>query len=209
VDFSDGVSNRKWELVQRTTRNANAPDDPNHHPVDAVDLCALLYHQAPSRALELIVVSQHRPPCDAVVVEFPAGLIDPGESPIDAALRELREETGFTVKDSDRPRVEASPVLCYEPGITDSCFHLVTVMVDAALPQNIDPQQQLEEGEDIAVHRLLVREHDGRPPAIPPLHQLKLLAKSLGPRAIVDGKLYTYVCGLSSSFPGAVGGCFK
>lgn len=41
---------------------------------------------------------QWRAPADAVVIEIPAGLMDPGESPEECALRELREETGYVGK---------------------------------------------------------------------------------------------------------------
>ncbi len=43
---------------------------------------------------ELILIKQYRPALDRFVVEFPAGLVDDGESPIAAARRELIEETG-------------------------------------------------------------------------------------------------------------------
>ena len=43
----------------------------------------------------IILVRQYRPPADSLVVEFPAGLINPGEDPAEAAVRELREETGI------------------------------------------------------------------------------------------------------------------
>jgi len=41
---------------------------------------------------------QWRPPIDAVVVEIPAGLIDPGETVEECALRELKEESGYVGK---------------------------------------------------------------------------------------------------------------
>ena len=44
----------------------------------------------------LVLVRQFRPPTGKYTWEAPAGLIEPGESVEAAALRELREETGYT-----------------------------------------------------------------------------------------------------------------
>lgn len=43
----------------------------------------------------VLLVSQHRYVLGADTLEIPAGTIDPGETPEQAALRELREETGY------------------------------------------------------------------------------------------------------------------
>ena len=45
---------------------------------------------------ELILVRQHRPAVERSTLELPAGHVESGESPADAARRELEEETGFT-----------------------------------------------------------------------------------------------------------------
>lgn len=45
---------------------------------------------------ELIMERQFRYPLGRVMIELPAGKIDPGEPPLDTARRELREETGYT-----------------------------------------------------------------------------------------------------------------
>lgn len=47
---------------------------------------------------ELLLVRQFRPVLDNFVIEFPAGLSDKGESLIEAARRELIEETGYTTE---------------------------------------------------------------------------------------------------------------
>ena len=45
---------------------------------------------------KMIMVRQYRKPAGRVMFEAPAGKIDPGEEPLAAAVRELKEETGYT-----------------------------------------------------------------------------------------------------------------
>ncbi len=47
---------------------------------------------------EVIMVRQYRKPAERVVLEVPAGKIDPGEEPLTTAIRELKEETGYTAE---------------------------------------------------------------------------------------------------------------
>ena len=45
---------------------------------------------------EILLVRQFRPAAGGYTLEFPAGTVEPGESPSQAAERELLEETGYT-----------------------------------------------------------------------------------------------------------------
>lgn len=51
---------------------------------------------------DIVLQKQYRPPLGKRVIEFPAGLVDKGETPEETAVRELREETGYigVVKES-------------------------------------------------------------------------------------------------------------
>jgi ADP-ribose pyrophosphatase len=79
----------------------------------------------------LVLVRQFRPPLGAYTWEVCAGSIDPGEEPLDAAVRELREETGFRARSMRRLwTAYSAPGFCtellhffvtsdFEPGATD------------------------------------------------------------------------------------------
>jgi ADP-ribose pyrophosphatase len=53
------------------------------------------------------------------VLELPAGLIDPGEEPIETARRELIEETGISAR-----VVEPLVAFYTSPGFTDEVIHI-------------------------------------------------------------------------------------
>lgn len=68
---------------------------------------------------KMIVVEQFRKPLERSLVEIPAGKLDAGEQPIEAARRELEEETGFRC-DSLRPVCS----FYTSPGFADEILHL-------------------------------------------------------------------------------------
>lgn len=45
---------------------------------------------------KVVLIKQYRKPMDKVIYEIPAGKLEPGEEPRECAVRELREETGYT-----------------------------------------------------------------------------------------------------------------
>ncbi len=46
----------------------------------------------------VLLVRQYRLPAEAMLWELPAGRLDPGETPLQAARRELEEETGYRAR---------------------------------------------------------------------------------------------------------------
>ncbi|KEF34324.1 ADP-ribose pyrophosphatase [Deinococcus sp. RL] len=83
----------KWEVVRHA---------------DAVAVLAL------SERGEMLLVRQRRPAVGAVTLEAPAGLIDEGETPEQAARRELQEEAGLDGELTLLTRFYSSPGFCDE-----------------------------------------------------------------------------------------------
>jgi len=129
---------RFWESAQRTTRKATG--------IDAVAIFALIRSKTNAFPLSTIIIEQFRPPIGKFVVEFPAGLMDEGETPEQAALRELEEETGYIGEEV----IDASSILSSDPGMTNATMKLVSVSVicDDQLGK---PEQKLDDGESITL----------------------------------------------------------
>jgi len=87
---------------------------------------------------------QYRPPVDKVCIEVPAGLVDAGETAEQAAVRELKEETGYVGVVS-----ETSPIMFNDPGFCNTNLRMVHVTVDMSKPENKNPRPELEGGEFI------------------------------------------------------------
>lgn len=95
---------------------------------------------------EIVLQKQYRPPIDQISLEVPAGLMDAGETAEQAAVRELREETGYVGVPT-----ETSPMMFNDPGFCNTNLRMVHMTVDMSLPENQNPQPQLEDDEFIEV----------------------------------------------------------
>jgi ADP-ribose pyrophosphatase len=95
----------------------------------------------------LLLVRQFRYPLRTFILEFPAGKLDSGQTPIETAKRELEEETGY-VAGNMHPEFS----FCTSPGFCDEVIHL---FVATKLTRTA---QRLEEGEHITVESYTVDE---------------------------------------------------
>lgn len=77
--------------------------------VERADCAAIL---ALNERGQMLIVRQHRPAAGCATAEIPAGLLDAGETPAEAALRELREETGFAAELKPLGSVWVAPGFC-------------------------------------------------------------------------------------------------
>jgi ADP-ribose pyrophosphatase len=67
----------------------------------------------------ILLIRQYRYASNGYLYEIPAGRLDPGETPTQCALRELREETGYTAA-----AVSHLTTFYTTPGFTDERIHL-------------------------------------------------------------------------------------
>jgi 8-oxo-dGTP pyrophosphatase MutT (NUDIX family) len=138
IDYidQDGVK-RTWESAVRTP------------PTPAVMILPII---KPDN--EVVVIRQFRPPTKRYVWETPAGLIDPGEEPGTAALRELAEETGFSGK-----LLKVLPQSFSSSGLSGESVYMAFVEIDG---NEYPPERKLEtdfdESENIATFRVKLNE---------------------------------------------------
>ena len=162
ISYSDRVGTvRTWESVGRIAARG------------AVIIVATL-----KKSDELFLVRQFRPPLGKYVMEFPAGLIDAGESPETTAVRELREETGYagTV-------VDVTPRSASSPGMSAETLFFVRMTVDDGHLDNLNPETEFDDSEDIETFRVSASDLDA------------FLAKRCEVGDSIDAKLSAFALG--------------
>ena len=109
---------RRWWMTLREDRvrlpSGHVLDE--YHVAEYPDWAAAL---AVTEGGEAVLVEQYRHGVGRVSLELPAGAVDPGEDPAEAARRELLEETGYASGDWHR-----LGALAAEPGRHTNYGHL-------------------------------------------------------------------------------------
>ena len=89
----------------------------------------------------ILLVRQFRSAAAQIMSEIPAGVVNPGEDPMTAAIRELQEETGY------KPgKIEPLGGFYVAPGYSTEYIHLfvATQLVESRLPADVDEFIELD-----------------------------------------------------------------
>ena len=95
ISSREVLKNRLFTIVEEVAHDPDGFEIHRsivRHPGSAVMM-------AVDKDQQILLVKQFRLPAEQYLWELPAGRLDPGESPLEAAKRELREETGYEAKD--------------------------------------------------------------------------------------------------------------
>ncbi|MGB5157320.1 NUDIX hydrolase [Desulfobacterium sp. N47] len=121
---------------------------------------------------EIILIKQFRYAAGGFIWEIPAGVLSPGEAPLECAKRELIEETGYSAGKMEK-LTEILPV----PGYSDERIHIFLATGLSESKQNLDDDEILK------VHTL----------------KLDTVMEMIGSGEITDSKTISGVC-LASRF---------
>ncbi len=89
---------------------------------------------------EIVLIRQYRFGSDRIELEIPGGAVDEGELPLEAGLRELLEETGYT---GDNARIIGK--VCPNPAIQDNfCYTVLVENVRKVAEPTLDEMEDIE-----------------------------------------------------------------
>ena len=99
-----------------------------------------------NKTQKYLFIEQFRVPVQKKVLEFPAGLVDLGESLEEAAIRELQEETGY----KDIKILYTSDLTPKSAGLTNELASLIYCTIEDE--STLKGKSNMEESEDITYH---------------------------------------------------------
>lgn len=125
-------NNKEYEMV---SRNDIEKADDIAGKVNAVSIVPIDLEND-----RILILKEFRMALNRHILNFPAGLIDDNETVLEAAKRELKEETGLDVVDT----IRILPPTFSSSGLTDERVQIVIVNVSGELDKSL-----LEENEEI------------------------------------------------------------
>ncbi|MET0794606.1 MAG: NUDIX hydrolase [Polyangiaceae bacterium] len=132
------ISKRWLEVREQRVRLANGNEIEQFHLINGPHWTAVL---CLTNERQVVLVRQYRHGMGGVSLELPAGVIEPSEAPIDAARRELLEESGFQAA-SFEPLLSTVP----EPARNSTRAHFFFAHGAYSVAE-----QKLDHGEDLQV----------------------------------------------------------
>ncbi|HEY1405468.1 MAG TPA: NUDIX hydrolase [Spirochaetota bacterium] len=141
---------RRWNIQKRTTvfaRKILSVDDllcvhPKgiEHTFTIINTSDWINIVPVTKDGKIIFVRQHRLGTDEISIETPAGMLDQGESPLEAAHRELQEETGYTAR-----QIIPMKSLKANPAIMNNTIHFFLALdCERTNEQNLDREEDIE-----------------------------------------------------------------
>lgn len=124
---------------------------------------------------QAVLVRQYKHGIAQELLELPAGAIDPGETPLEAAGRELQEETGYSATELQHVRS-----FIVDPTNADTIAHLFFApAVTKAGPQHLDPTENIRV-ETVDLERLRNMVADGTIDSMPHVATIYVMLERLG-----------------------------
>jgi ADP-ribose pyrophosphatase len=89
---------------------------------------------------EVVLIRQYRHGVRDVVLEIPGGIVEQGDTPLDAAIRELKEETGYAANEMVfLGETHANPAF-----MNNRCHSYLALDCLPDGPQNLDDKEDIE-----------------------------------------------------------------
>lgn len=138
IKESKSVKLGRFETVYDTVILPNGNKTPYSYVKIKHGVCIL-----PIEENNVYIIKQYRHAIKNWQWELPAGMIDENETPTDAAIRELKEETGFSVKN-----IDYYGYIYPSAGSTTEIIHLFCATCD------YQSEQTLDESEEISIYKI-------------------------------------------------------
>lgn len=126
--------------VSSVERSSPAGKSGTFYLIDAPDWAGVIPVVDTPRGRAFIMIRQYRHGTDHLSLEFPGGIVDPGEDPAAAVSRELLEETGYRAD-----MIVPLGILSPNPAMMTNRFHAyIAEGCTLVRPQSLDEHEEIE-----------------------------------------------------------------